>query len=239
MAPALAARRTIDVLRYLSRHPHERLTLSELAARMNLAPAVMHGLLDALSEAGFVTRTDDGKRYELGPEAVLLGSAALSQDRDLAMAVRMAERLAARHDVSSFVSARRGERIVILERFGDLADHIAPIGSDYPLAAPHGACFLTDAGPHGVLAWLERGGVDPVSVEADDHRSIVDEYKATGWARVSLNGAADLVTIPVGWSDRGPAVAVTCLVDEAGPSASEVAEDMVRLRDGTVTALAV
>ena len=52
MAPALAARRASDVLRHLARHPDQQLTLSELAAALEVAPAALHGVVTALTESG-------------------------------------------------------------------------------------------------------------------------------------------------------------------------------------------
>ena len=63
MAPALAARRASDVLRHLARHPDQQLTLSELASALDVAPAALHGVVTALTEAGLIDREDEGKRY--------------------------------------------------------------------------------------------------------------------------------------------------------------------------------
>ncbi len=214
MAPALAARRASDVLRHLARNPDQHLTLSELAAELEVAPAALHGVLLALTDSGLVERETEGKRYRLGHEAVLMGAAARSQRPDYAETLRVAQDMAADHGVAAMAVARRGEELVALDGVGDLwGAHLGTLGSYRPLAAPRGACFLSGAKHQHVLAWLTRGGVAPESSEAEELRRELDRVADRGWSleRPGTDSAGAIVMAAApGVSTELPTVAVAC-----------------------------
>ena len=216
MAPALAAHRASEVLRHLARHPDRPSTLSELAAELQVAPASLHGVLQALTDAALVEREAKGKRYRLGPEAVLVGAAARSQRPDYALALRVAESMAADHGLAATAIARRDDDLVALDGVGDLwGSGLGSLGSYRVLAAPGGGCFLAGAKHHQVLAWLARGGLAPESHEAEELRRELDRVAQRGWSLERSGGATAGVTVMAaipGAASALPTVAVACRV---------------------------
>lgn len=215
MAPALAARRASEVLRHLARHPEEHLTLSELAAALDVAPAALHGVLTALTEAGLIDRQDEGKRYRLGPEAVLLGTAARLQNPAYARAGRVADEIAARYELATTAVVRRGETLVALDGSGgQWSITEVGLGTYRDLAAPTGLCFLAGAPHHEVLAWLARGNVGPESPEAEEIRGELALVAERGWAVTPVDDEEidAIVTAAVPVEGGLPEIAVGCFV---------------------------
>ena len=73
-----------------------RMSLSELAARLDLAPSTMHGILKSLTEHGMVVQERGSNRYQLGPAVLRLGNVYLDTLELRARAVPWAEELARR-----------------------------------------------------------------------------------------------------------------------------------------------
>ena len=215
MAPALAARRASDVLRHLARHPDQQLTLSELAAALEVAPAALHGVVTALTESGLIDREDEGKRYRLGPEALLLGTAARLQNPAYARAGRVADEVAELLGIATTAVARRGETLVALDgAAGEWAVTEVGLGTYRDLAAPAGPCFVAGAPHHEVLAWLARGGIGAETPEAEALRSELDLVADRGWAvtEVDDDDIAALVMAAIPVDDGLPEIAIGCFV---------------------------
>lgn len=74
---AKSIRRTIAILRSVSRHNEAGIRLSLIAKDVNLPPPTVHRILSVLLEEGFLEFDDAGKIYHLGPELYSLGAATL------------------------------------------------------------------------------------------------------------------------------------------------------------------
>jgi DNA-binding IclR family transcriptional regulator len=66
---------SLDVLELLAQEP-EKLSLSAIAARLDLSKAAVHGILTNLEARGYVRKSDDNYRYSLGHRIWELGIAA-------------------------------------------------------------------------------------------------------------------------------------------------------------------
>lgn len=184
MAPALAAQRATEVLRHVARHHDEGLTLTKLADRLSVSPAAMHAVLTALLDAGLLERLEPDKTFRLGPEAVVLGSAARSQHDDVAAASAAARRVAETHGLPTTVLALRDHEIVAIDGDGD---HPAPInlgvpGHRVPFSPPFGTVFLATSPPQEVVAWFERARIDPASELAERYRAELAAVTVRGWS---------------------------------------------------------
>ena len=73
-----------------------RMSLSELAARLELAPSTMHGIVRSLVEHGMVVQERGSSRYQLGPAVLRLGNVYLDTLELRSRAVPWAEDLARR-----------------------------------------------------------------------------------------------------------------------------------------------
>jgi DNA-binding IclR family transcriptional regulator len=76
--PAATAQRLIAVFDAFLAAQSE-LGVTELAGRLGLAKSVVHRLVAALSEAGYLAHDPTSRRYRLGPKSVRLGLVALAQ----------------------------------------------------------------------------------------------------------------------------------------------------------------
>jgi len=193
MAPALAALRAAEVLRHVARHPGEPLTLTALATRLAVSPAAMHAVLDALVQSGFLERNEKDRTFRLGPESVVLGSAARQQLDDVALAAAAASRIADTHALRASVLARRGEEILVLDGVGEqgLGLDLEIPGNRVVFAAPLGAVFASRLPHHGVVAWFQRAGIDPASPLAERYRAELERIADRGWSLGSVSNAID------------------------------------------------
>jgi len=74
---AKSIRRTIALLRSVSRHNEKGIRLSQIARDVNLPPPTVHRILAVLLEEDFLSFDDAGKLYHLGTELYSLGAATL------------------------------------------------------------------------------------------------------------------------------------------------------------------
>ena len=77
-----------------------RMSLSELAARLELAPSTTHGIVRSLVEHGMVVQERGSSRYQLGPAVLRLGNVYLDTLELRSRAVPWAEDLARRTGLS-------------------------------------------------------------------------------------------------------------------------------------------
>ena len=73
-----------------------RISLSELAARLDLAPSTTHGIVRSLVEHGMVVQERGSSRYQLGPAVLRLGNVYLDTLELRSKAIPWAEDLARR-----------------------------------------------------------------------------------------------------------------------------------------------
>jgi DNA-binding IclR family transcriptional regulator len=73
-----------------------RMSLSELAARLDLAPSTTHGIVRSLVEHGMVVQERGSNRYQLGPAVLRLGNVYLDTLELRSRAIPWAEELARR-----------------------------------------------------------------------------------------------------------------------------------------------
>jgi DNA-binding IclR family transcriptional regulator len=72
-AGAQSIRRALSLLRLIAQHNEQGLTLSELTALSGLERSTAHRLLTCLLEENFARRETDGKRFQLGIDAMQMG----------------------------------------------------------------------------------------------------------------------------------------------------------------------
>lgn len=238
--PALAATRAVAILNFLAAHPRESFTLSDLASTLDINVASTHGLLAALSEAGYVVRHPRLRTYALGPAVAALGSAALERHTVIDVARDAARELAAELGLEVAITAPAGDEIVILSRAGERqARGIATyVGQRVPLRQPTGAVFI---------AWRDAGTWLQDADDPDLLRAVLDGVRARGYA-VALEGPdyvvpelssdrtydPSMIAAPV-FGPNGEAILSVALVGfAAGLTADEVAAYGARARDVAV-----
>ena len=160
--PALAASRAVDILNFLTSHPSDVFTLSELVSRLGINVASAHAILRVLEHAGFVTRHPRHKTYGLGPSVVALGHAALERHRVIDVAREEMRRLGAELDLEVLATVRAGAEALAVARAGRFAGAGASlqVGQRVPLVPPFGPVFLAWEDEREVAAWLASAGSD-------------------------------------------------------------------------------
>lgn len=91
-----------------------RMSLSELAARLDLAPSTMHGILRSLAEHGMVVQERGSNRYQLGPAVLRLGNVYLDTLELRTRAVPWAEELARRTGLAVRTGVLLLDEVVII-----------------------------------------------------------------------------------------------------------------------------
>lgn len=140
-----------------------RMSLSELATRLDLAPSTMHGILKSLAEHGMVVQERGSNRYQLGPAVLRLGNVYLDTLELRARAVPWAEELARRTGLAVRTGVLLLDEVVIIhhEPRPDGTRQMPEVG----IVMPAHASALGKA----TLAFMHE---DARAVLADDLRSM-------------------------------------------------------------------
>lgn len=156
-------------------------TVAELCAETGLDRAVVHRLLDTLSEAGFVTRDAASRRFRLGVSVVELGGQAASQLELCQVAQHGLRLLTEGTRESTCLAVRDGADVVVVDRVeagGGSARPPLAVGTRLPLhRVALGRAVLAFATTPGVLGQQERAAVRRRGFEvgADDiQRGLVE-----------------------------------------------------------------
>jgi DNA-binding IclR family transcriptional regulator len=186
-APAIE--RAVAVLNHLAAHPSEQFSLSELARELDLNKATAHAMLNALAEAGYLTRDPRDKSYGLGPGLIAVGTAALESNPAARVAQGPMEKVSRELELECVASAAIGGEIVILESAGvarPLGISIQP-GLRLPLVPPLGSVFVAWAGAGQIDEWLAAVGPGASGEDLDRYRQALRVVRERGYS-VGLGG---------------------------------------------------
>jgi len=191
--PAPGAERVVAVLNFLTAHPDESFTLSELARRLDLNKATCHALLMTLTDAGYLLRHPSRMTYMLGPALVAIGSAAQGQFQAVDFAREEMRALAEETSLECIASTVVGNEIVILSRSGaalPFGTSVA-LGQRLPLVPPLGSVFMAWAAPDEIDGWLQRQHTWATEEQLDRYQAALTAVRRRGYA-VSLDADARL-----------------------------------------------
>ncbi|MGR6329900.1 IclR family transcriptional regulator [Sphingomonas sp. XXL09] len=148
--------RGLDLIEAVS---HEMLTLSELAARLDLTKSTTHRLLSALVDRGYLAFTPRAG-YRLGPKLLLLGTLAQAQADLVQVARPHLEELAAATEDTVHLGILDGDRALYLDKVpGRRRITISSrVGDRQPLTSTGlGKALMID---HSPAYWRERFDAD-------------------------------------------------------------------------------
>ena len=128
-----------------------RMSLSELAARLDLAPSTTHGIVRSLVEHGMVVQERGSSRYQLGPAVLRLGNVYLDTLELRSKAIPWAEDLARRTGLAVRTGVLLIDDVVIIhhEPRPDGSRQMPEVGIVIPVHA--------SALGKAMLAFLRRG----------------------------------------------------------------------------------
>ncbi|MDV3129287.1 helix-turn-helix domain-containing protein [Mycobacterium sp. 21AC1] len=197
--------RVVAILDFLSRHPHDRFGLSELARRVELSKPTCLGILTTLTNTGYLVRDDSDKSYRLGPTLISLGHIAQESMRVSPAARTELRRLSAAFDTTAALSAVVDDRITVLELVGPPGIDVGVrVGQSYPFAPPVGLMFVLwddDA----LRAWLAKSPTIPLRTESARLHRVIDYCRADGYLVERLTpGGRRLYALMAGMSTNLP-----------------------------------
>jgi DNA-binding IclR family transcriptional regulator len=214
---AQAVSRAIAVLKAFS-DAQPRLTLAEITRRTRLNRATAYRLLSALEKEGLVTREAGAEAYQLGPQAIVLGSRALRATSLRPAGGPELEALAqATHETAS-LEILTGRDILILDEVlsANLVGGAPSLGTRWPAhATSTGKALLAFASEAEVSAFLRRAlpAFTPHTLATPEAlRAALARVRKQGFATVAdeLEIGYSAVAAPV-FNHLGQAAAALCV----------------------------
>ena len=183
--PAPAIGRTVALLNFLTAHPDETFSLSELARRLDINKATAHAMLLTLTDAGYLLRHPATKSFTLGPALISVGNAAAGRQFEVVDYARdEMRRVSDELGVQCVASATIGEEIVLLGRSGDPEPLglSVQVGQRLPLVPPLGTVFLAWSGADEIDRWLRHLGPGAADEQLARYRHAVAAVRRRGYS---------------------------------------------------------
>ena len=165
-----------------------RMSLSELATRLKLAPSTTHGIVRTLVEHGMVVQERGSSRYQLGPAVLRLGNVYLDTLELRSKAISWAEDLARRTGLAVRTGVLLIDDVVIIhhEPRPDGSRQMPEVGIVIPVhASALGKAMLAFL-PEDEKRVLTSGGLRSMTGETltspDDLREQLNNVRASGIA---------------------------------------------------------
>ena len=213
-----------------------RLSLSELAARLELAPSTTHGIVRSLVEHGMVVQERGSSRYQLGPAVLRLGNVYLDTLELRSRAIPWAEDLARRTGLAVRTGVLLVDDVVIIhhEPRPDGSRQMPEVGIVIPVhASALGKAmlaFLPDDEKRVLSAGDLRSMTGETITSPDGLRTQLDEIRSGGIAveqDEAVLGESSLAS-PI-FDSYGEAIgAIGVVVPSDGDIAHHEARDLVR-----------
>jgi len=166
-----------------------RMSLSELAARLDLAPSTTHGIVRTLVEHGMVVQERGSSRYQLGPAVLRLGNVYLDTLELRSKAIPWAEDLARRTGLAVRTGVLLIDDVVIIhhEPRPDGTRQMPEVGIVIPAHASALGKAILAFSPDDAERMLTDGELRSMTGEtltdADDVRRQLVQVRSTGIAR--------------------------------------------------------
>ena len=213
-----------------------RLSLSQLAARLELAPSTTHGIVRTLVEHGMVVQERGSSRYQLGPAVLRLGNVYLDTLELRSKAIPWAEDLARRTGLAVRTGVLLVDDVVIIhhEPRPDGSRQMPEVGIVIPVhASALGKAMLAFL-PEEETRVLASGDLRSMTGETvtspDALRAQLDEVRLSGVAveqDEAVIGESSLAS-PI-FDSYGEAIgAIGVVIASDGDAAHHEARDLVR-----------
>ncbi|WP_067721148.1 IclR family transcriptional regulator [Nocardia yamanashiensis] len=214
-----------------------RMTLSELAGELELAPTTVHGIVRTLAAHGVVVQEGDGGRYRLGPAVLRFGNVYLDSLDLRARALAWAHELARQSGLAVRVGVLLGEEVVIIhhEPRPDGSRQMPEIGAEIPAhASALGKVMLAFGGLPDALELRSMTGATLTSHAALGEQLAV--ARESGIAYECDEAVLGESAVAGAVFDRtGIAGAVAVVLPTLDWPASEAVVDMVRTTARTIS----
>jgi DNA-binding IclR family transcriptional regulator len=181
---ALAASRAAQVIDYLSVHPGQPLSLTEISRALGINAASTLSVLAALADSGYVIRHPTHKTYTLGAALVAVGHAALMQHPTLEAARQELSLVANEIEAQCTASVLIGDLLVavVAEGRARSSGTWSRIGTRVPFSAPFGAPFAAFGDDSLRTRWLGRSDADLDDTRTRRLEEALAEVRERGYA---------------------------------------------------------
>lgn len=232
-ATVLAVVRTADVLSYMARSPSRLAGVTDIATAIGTSKAVVFRILSSLLDRDYVGYDQATRRYFLGPQAILLGLAAVQRHDLRSLAHGPLVDISRTTSETSTLSVRNGwERIYIDQVTPDRdIKMVVPIGRPFPLHAGSSSkaflAFLPEAEQDRYFREVRtRDRLTPSTlVDEQPLRQELAVIRARGFAASQGERQVDAASIAAPVIDQAgmPAAVVSVCgpIDRFGPRAGE------------------
>lgn len=153
--PSRQTDRVVTIIDLLTRSD-EPLTMTEIAHAAGVDQATTVHVLAVLETAGYVVRSPETRRYDVGPALVRPGATAQASDPTLAIARAVMDDLTADLDLPCFCFAREGDHARLVQYTWPRGAAVPGIrvGEAFPLVPPLGVMFFAWGDDAAYDAWL-------------------------------------------------------------------------------------
>jgi IclR family pca regulon transcriptional regulator len=215
-------RRGLAVLKSFARH-HEAMTISEVAAETDMAPASARRMLLTLADLGYVEQ--HGKRFRVAPKVLDLGYSYLSSMPLWQIAQPVLERISEKFQLSSSASVLDGCDILYAFRatHGDVSTVLVSTGTRQPAhVTAMGRVMMASLPRDRLDDIIARIDFSPLTVNSvskpEELRAIIDKVRVQGYAIVDeeLELGLRAIAVPI----RNRQGAVIAAINAAGRSRS-------------------
>lgn len=189
--------RVVSILNFISEHPGQSFTLTDIVRALRLSRATCHALLGGLVEAGYLFRASD-KSYVLGPALIAMGEIAKDSFSPTLVAQPEMRALADRYDAMCALVSLEGGDAVIVDRAAGLSSlgNSTARGARLPLLAQFAGVFFVWASTADVTLWLDALDPAPRPDQRDAMAENIAFVRANGFG-VSVRTNAAPATISV------------------------------------------
>jgi DNA-binding IclR family transcriptional regulator len=181
---ALAASRAAQVIDYLSVHPGQPLSLTEISRALAINAASTLSVLAALADSGYVIRHPTHKTYTLGAALVAVGHAALMQHPTLEAARQELSLVSDEIEAQCTASVLMGDLLVavVAEGRARSTGTWSRIGTRVPFSAPFGAPFAAFGDESMRRRWIGSRDPDPDETRTRRLEEALAEVRERGYA---------------------------------------------------------
>ncbi|HVN95736.1 MAG TPA: IclR family transcriptional regulator [Syntrophorhabdaceae bacterium] len=161
MYDAPVIKKALDVLKLIV-ESNKSLGVTEIARALRLSKSTVFGILKALQDTGFITKSKTSKRYAVGQELFKLSKTVLQGDVLTTIARPFLEKLVELVDETAFLCAREDNAIKVLDTIETRKKLkiSSPIGTRFPITASvFCKAFLSTLGDDEIRSFLKERGL--------------------------------------------------------------------------------
>jgi len=213
----LSVERALLILKYLAETPEE-IGVRDMSRVLGYSPPVTQKIFNTLKVHGFIRQNDKTDRYSLGPTALRVGMAMLSQLSVVRVARPFLDRLTEETGETTFLAIREGLAAIYVDKevTSNPIRMDAEVGVSRPLnCTAVGKVFLafdngdllTEAAEAGVFTKFTSNSI----IDVMELKSIIDRIRETGYAidYREYHPEAICVAAPIFGANRKVVAAVT------------------------------